>query len=66
MQKGIIPYSNKSKNPPENACGIWTPKMFASINDIAHIAAWNPQNIYGAKNKKVNSIGSVTPVTAVL
>jgi len=25
--------------------------------------AWNPKNNAGAKNKNVNSIGSVTPVT---
>lgn len=40
-----------------------TPARFAKKNDKAIILAWKPQKRAGDKNKKVNSIGSVTPVT---
>lgn len=33
------------------------------MKEIAIMKAWNPQKRTGAKNRKVNSIGSVTPVT---
>ena len=39
-----------------------TLRTFININESAQKKAWNPKNNHGAKNKKVNSIGSVTPV----
>lgn len=49
--------------PPENVIPTWAPNKFITKNEIPAIVAWNPQNSAGDKNKNVNSIGSVTPVT---
>lgn len=55
--------------PPEKVipmCGARLGKIkpiqFINPKAKAHMNAWNPQNNHGAKNKNVNSRGSVIPV----
>ena len=60
---GSIPQIIVSITPPENVIPTCAPRRFIAKNDNPAITAWNPQNNAGDKNKNVNSIGSVTPVT---
>ena len=62
VAEGKIPNRTKSNTPPENDTPAVAPHSAMIQNENPAINTWNPKNRIGARNRNVNSIGSVIPV----